>query len=299
MAGASLSFKTSFVEDKKVPCSPDPSAVPDTPDSLRTKNSISPDISYENRSPVSRALHPKAFRAKTSQMTRKLMQPQKNIGPEPADSYEPKNGTNHSGSVKRLLYSSENIRSAKRQRTASVQKLDIGSDCDSNLLGVSRNVPEDSLLKALSKSPMKKIKADPAHFETNSALKLSKKSSYHLSLGKCDKENSVTMNAKPKSDLSVGSKTNELMSHSSRVLKGSSKDETFVNCPVTMKRPLKVTAEPQAKDKSADGKTMSVSLENEFNDLMDDWFDDVTEQKSEAPKPKKFNLEYEYFIWII
>lgn len=299
IAGASLSFKTSFVEDKKVPHSPDPSAVPDTPDSLRTKNSISPDTSYENRSPMSRGLHSKSVRGKTRQMTRKVMQLQKNICPEPEDSFEPKNGTNHSGSVKRLLYSSENIQSAKRPRTMSVQKLSIGSDCESSVLGANINVPEDSLLKAFSKSPVKKIKADPAHFEssrlapkTNSVLKLSKNPSHHLSLSKCDKENSVTLNTKPESDLSVVSETNELdlvMSHSSRILKGSSEEETFVNCPVTMKRPLKVTAELQAKDKSADGKTLS--LEDEFNDLMDDWFDDVTEKKSEAPKPKKFNLE--------
>lgn len=304
-AGAPLSFKTSFVEDKKV--SPDPSAVPDTPDSLRTKNSISPNTSYENRSPVSRGQHSKAVRGKTSLMvTRKLIQPQKNISPEPVDSFKPKNGTNHSGSVKRLLYSSENIQSAKRPRTMSVQKPLKGSDSDSSLLGTNISVPEDSLLKAFSKNPVKKIKADVAHFgnsrvvpgscakvnrNTNGVCKSSKKSSYHLNPSKCDKENSIT-------GLSVVSETNDLdlvMSHSSRTQKGSSEEETLVSCPVTMKRPLKVTAELQAKDKSADGKTLSVSLEDEFNDLMDDWFDDVTEQTSEAPKPKKFNIEYEYF----
>ncbi|XP_057197424.1 DNA replication ATP-dependent helicase/nuclease DNA2 [Triplophysa rosa] len=308
-AGAALSFKTSFVEDEKVPHSPDPSAVPDTPDSLRTKNSISPNTLYENRSPVSRGLHCKAVRGKTSLVTRKLRQPPKRISPEPVDSFEPKNGTNHSGSIKRLLYSSENIQSAKRPRTMSVQKHPIRSDSDSNLSGTNINVPEDSLLKAFSKSPVKKIKADLARFEnsrmvpgpcaklngkTNGVVKLSKKSSYHLSLSKCDKENSVTLNTKPESDLSLVSEINELdlvMSHSSRTQKVSSGGETFFSCPVTMKRSLKVTAELQAKDKSADGKTLSVSLEDEFNDLMDDWFDDVTEPTSEAPKPKKFNLE--------
>lgn len=305
-AGAPLSFKTSFVEDKKVPHSPDPSTVPDTPDSLRTKNSISPNTSYENRSPVSRGQHSKAVRGKTSLMTRKLIQPQKNISPEHVDSFKPKNGTNHSGSVKRLLYSSENIQSAKRPRTMSVQKPLKGSDSDSSLLGTNISVPEDSLLKAFSKSPVKKIKADVAHFENsrvvpgpcakvngkpNGVSKPSKKSSYHLNPSKCDKENPLT-------GLSVVYKTNELdlvMSHSSRTQKGSSEEETLFSCPVTMKRPLQVTAELQAKDKSADGKTLSVSLEDEFNDLMDDWFDDVTEQTSEAPKPKKFNIEYEYF----
>ncbi|XP_056616934.1 DNA replication ATP-dependent helicase/nuclease DNA2 [Triplophysa dalaica] len=301
-AGASLSFKTSFVEDKKVPQSPDPSAVPDTPDSLRIKNSISPNILYEKRSPVSRGLHSKAVRGKTSLATRKLRKPPKHISPEPVDSFEPKNGTNHSGSVKRLLYSSENIQSAKRPRTMSVQKIPIGSYADSNLPGTNIDVPEDSLLKAFSKSPVKKIKADIARFEngrmvpgpcaklngkTNGVVKLSKTFSNRLSFGKCDKENSVTLNTEsdPINEINV---LDLVMSHSSRTQKGSSDEERFVSCPVTMKRPLKVTAELQTKDKSADGKTLSV--EDEFNDLMDDWFDDVTEQTLEAPKPKKFNL---------
>uniref|UniRef100_A0A8C1PIL4 DNA replication ATP-dependent helicase/nuclease n=1 Tax=Cyprinus carpio TaxID=7962 RepID=A0A8C1PIL4_CYPCA len=147
-----VSLKTSFVEDKNVPCSPTPSAVPETPDSLRSENPS--DTSYENRSPVSRGLHTKGVRGKPSLMARKLMQPQKNSSPESEETFELKNGLSHSGSVKRLLHSSENIQSAKRSRTMQFQKL---PDCDASSPGANRN--------AFSKSPEKKIKAESVSFE--------------------------------------------------------------------------------------------------------------------------------------
>ncbi len=293
-----VSLKTGFVEDKNVPCSPTPSAVPETPDSLRSENPS--DTSYENRSPVSRGLHTKGVRGKPSLMVRKLMQPQKNSSPEPEEAFEHKNGLSHSGSVKRLLHSSENIQSAKRSRTMQVQKL---PDCDASDPGANRN--------AFSKSPEKKIKAESVSFEssrfaTGSCVKMngktngfSKKSSQHLSFSTSEKENLLAVNLKPEIDMDTVSGTNDVdlvMSYSSWVQNGSTEDkETFLNCPIPKKRPLS-TADLQAKDKIADGKTLPVPFEEDFTDLMDDWFDDGMEQKSEAPKPKKFSHEYEYFI---
>ncbi|XP_065152926.1 DNA replication ATP-dependent helicase/nuclease DNA2 [Paramisgurnus dabryanus] len=303
-SGASISMKTGFVEEKKILRSPSASAVPETPDSLRTKSNVSPDNSYENHSPVSRGLHSKPVRGKTSTMTRKLMLPQKNSSPEPLDSFELKNGTNQSGSVKRLLHSSENIQSAKRPKTMKVQTLPIGSDCVSSLPGANKNVPA-SMQKAFSKSPEKKIKPEHSHLKNsrwtpepsvkiNSTVKLSKYSP-QFSRSTQDKENSFSINAKPKSDPSIVSESkraNGEISHDSRIQKDFSEEEkeTFLNCPVTMKRPLNATAELQKKNNSDDGKSLSDSFEDEFNDL-DDWFDDVMEPKSEAPKPKKVNLE--------
>ncbi|XP_073729316.1 DNA replication ATP-dependent helicase/nuclease DNA2 [Misgurnus anguillicaudatus] len=299
--GSSVSMKTGFVEEKKILHSPSASAVPETPDSLRTKSNVSPDNSYENRSPISRGLHSKPVRGKTSTMTRKLMLPQINSSPEPLDSFELKNGTNQSGSVKRLLHSSENIQSAKRPRTMKVQTLPIGSDCDPSSPGANINVPA-SMQKASSKSPEKKIKPVHSHLKNsrwvpepsvklNSTSKLSK-SSHQFSRSTQDKENSFSLNAKPQSDPSVVSEAKPCDFVISRMQKDSSEEEkeTFLNCLVTTKRPLNATAELQKKNKSADGKALSDSFEDEFNDL-DDWFDDVMEPKSEAPKPKKFNLE--------
>nr|XP_055027215.1 DNA replication ATP-dependent helicase/nuclease DNA2 [Misgurnus anguillicaudatus] len=297
--GSSVSMKTGFVEEKKILHSPSASAVPETPDSLRTKSNVSPDNSYENRSPVSRGLHSKPVRGKTSTMTRKLMLPQINSSPEPVDSFELKNGTNQSGSVKRLLHSSENIQSAKRPRTMKVQTLPIGSDCDPSLPGANINVPA-SMQKASSKSPEKKIKPVHSHLKNSRwvpepSVKINSKSSHQFSRSTQDKENSFSLNAKPQSDPSIVSEAKPcdfVISHDSRMQKDSSEEEkeTFLNCPVTTKRPLNATAELQKKNKSADGKALSDSFEDEFNDL-DDWFDDVMEPKSDAPKPKKFNLE--------
>lgn len=295
-----ISLKTRFVEDKNVPCSPNPSAVPETPDSLRSENPS--DSAYENRSPVSRGLHTKGVRGKPSLMARKLMQPQKNSSPEPEEAFELKNGLSHS--VKRLLHSSENIQSAKRSRTMQVQKL---PDCDASSPGANRN--------AFSKSPEKKIKAESVSFESNrlatgSCVKMngktngfsnpSKKSSQHLSFSTSEKENSLAaVNLKPEIDMSTVSGTKDfdlVMSYSSWVQNGSTEDkETFLNCPVTKKRPLS-TADLQAKDKIADGKPLPGPFEDDFTDLIDDWFDDGMEQNSEAPKPKKFSHEYECFI---
>ncbi|XP_042592779.1 LOW QUALITY PROTEIN: DNA replication ATP-dependent helicase/nuclease DNA2-like [Cyprinus carpio] len=287
-----VSLKTSFVEDKNVPCSPTPSAVPETPDSLRSENPS--DTSYENRSPVSRGLHTKGVRGKPSLMARKLMQPQKNSSPESEETFELKNGLSHSGSVKRLLHSSENIQSAKRSRTMQFQKL---PDCDASSPGANRN--------AFSKSPEKKIKAESVSFErsrlaTGSCVKMngetkpSRKPSQHLSFSTSEKENSLAVNLKPEIDMSTVSGTNHfdhVISYSSWIQNGSTEDkESFLSCPITKKRPLS-TADLQAKDKIADGKTLPAPFEDDFTDLIDDWFDDGMDQKPEAPKPKKFSHE--------
>lgn len=54
------------------------------------------------------------------------------------------------------------------------------------------------------------------------------------------------------------------------------------------------TAVLQVKDKIADGETLPAPFEDDFTDLIDYWFDDGVEQKteSEAPKPKKFSHEH-------
>uniref|UniRef100_A0A672SJL0 DNA replication ATP-dependent helicase/nuclease n=1 Tax=Sinocyclocheilus grahami TaxID=75366 RepID=A0A672SJL0_SINGR len=81
------------------------------------------------------------------------------------------------------------------------------------------------------------------------------------------------------------------MSYSSWIQNGSTEDkETFLNCPITKKRLLS-TADLQAIDKTIDEKTLPVPFEDDFTDLIDDWFDDGMDQKSEAPKPKKFSHE--------
>ncbi|KTG04793.1 hypothetical protein cypCar_00001704 [Cyprinus carpio] len=95
-----VSVKTGFVQDKSVPCSPTPPAVPETPDSLRSENPS--DTSYENRSPVSRGLLTKGVRGKPSLMARKLMQLQRNSSLEPKDSFELKNGAFDGGSKQML-----------------------------------------------------------------------------------------------------------------------------------------------------------------------------------------------------
>uniref|UniRef100_A0A671QYG6 DNA replication ATP-dependent helicase/nuclease n=1 Tax=Sinocyclocheilus anshuiensis TaxID=1608454 RepID=A0A671QYG6_9TELE len=86
------------------------------------------------------------------------------------------------------------------------------------------------------------------------------------------------------------------MSYSSWIQNGSTEDkETFLNCPITKKRPLS-TADLQAKDKIVDEKTLPVPFEDDFTDLIDDWFDDGMDQKSEAPKPKKNKCIPEHVI---
>ncbi|XP_042624795.1 uncharacterized protein LOC109047025 [Cyprinus carpio] len=157
-----VSVKTGFVQDKSVPCSPTPPAVPETPDSLRSENPS--DTSYENRSPVSRGLLTKGVRGKPSLMARKLMQLQRNSSLEPKDSFELKNGVSHSGSVKRLLHSSENIQSAKQSRTMQVQKL---PDCDTGLPRAPQKESSGTLQRAFSKSPEKKNKAESISFESS------------------------------------------------------------------------------------------------------------------------------------
>uniref|UniRef100_A0A8C1PFT5 DNA replication ATP-dependent helicase/nuclease n=1 Tax=Cyprinus carpio TaxID=7962 RepID=A0A8C1PFT5_CYPCA len=82
-----------------------------------------------------------------------------------------------------------------------------------------------------------------------------------------------------------------VISYSSWIQNGSTEDkESFLSCPITKKRPLS-TADLQAKDKIADGKTLPAPFEDDFTDLIDDWFDDGMDQKPEAPKPKKFSHE--------
>uniref|UniRef100_A0A8C2L6C1 DNA replication ATP-dependent helicase/nuclease n=1 Tax=Cyprinus carpio TaxID=7962 RepID=A0A8C2L6C1_CYPCA len=72
------------------------------------------------------------------------------------------------------------------------------------------------------------------------------------------------------------------MSYSSWIQNGSTEDkESFLSCPITKKRPLS-TADLQAKDKIADGKTLPAPFEDDFTDLIDDWFDDGMDQKPEA-----------------
>ncbi|XP_016326648.1 LOW QUALITY PROTEIN: DNA replication ATP-dependent helicase/nuclease DNA2-like [Sinocyclocheilus anshuiensis] len=299
-----VSLKTGFVQDKSVPCSPTPSAVPETPDNLRSENPS--DTSYDNRSPVSRGLLTKGVRGKPSLMARKLMQPQKNSSLEPEDTFELKNGARHSGSVKRLLHSSENIQSAKRCRTMQVQKL---PDCDTSSPRADQKESSGTLQRAFSKSPEKKNKAESVGFEssrlatgpcvkmngkTNGFSKVSKKSFHHLSFSTSEKENSLALNMKPEIDMSTVSGTNDfdlVMSYSLWIQNGSTEEkETFLNCPFTKKRPLS-TADLQVKDKIADGKTLPAPFEDDFTDLIDDWFDDGMEQKSEVPKPKKFSHE--------
>uniref|UniRef100_A0A671QYH0 DNA replication ATP-dependent helicase/nuclease n=1 Tax=Sinocyclocheilus anshuiensis TaxID=1608454 RepID=A0A671QYH0_9TELE len=275
-----VSLKTGFVEDKNVPCSPTPSAVPETPDSLRSENPS--DTSYENRSPVSRGLHTKGVRGKPSLIARKLMQPQKNSSPESEETFELKHGLSHSGSVKRLLHSSENIQSAKWPRTMQVQKL---PDCDASSPGANRNAESVSFESSrLATGSCVKMNGG-----TNGFSKPSKKSSQHLSFSTSEKENSLAVNLKPEIDMSTVSGTNNfdlVMSYSSWIQNGSTEDkETFLNCPITKKRPLS-TADLQAKDKIVDEKTLPVPFEDDFTDLIDDWFDDGMDQKSEAPKPK-------------
>lgn len=307
--GTPVSLKTCSVEDENVPCSPNPSAVPETPDSLRNENPS--DASYENRSPVSRGLHTKGVRGKPSLMARKLMQPQNNSSPESEDTFELKNGVSHSGSVKRLLHSSENIQSAKRSRTTQVQKL---PECDTSLPVTKQNKSLKTLSVMFPKSPEKKIKAESISFEssrlstgpcvkmngkTSGFSKLSKKSAHQLSFSTSEKENPLALNVKPEIDMSAVCGTNDLdlvMSYSSWIKNGSTEEkENFLNCPITKKRPLS-TAELQVKEKVADGKTPPAPFEDDFTDLIDDWFDDGMEQKLEAPKPKKFIHEYDYFI---
>lgn len=259
---------------------------------------------------MSRGLHAKGVRGKPSLKARKLMQPQNNSSPETEDTFELKNGMSQSGSVKRLLHSSENIQSAKRSRTMQVQKL---PECDTSLPVTMRN----KSLKTLSmflKSPEKKISADSDSFEsrrlstgpcvkmngkTNGFSKLSKNSTHQLSFSTSEKENSLAVNVKPEIDMGAVCGTNDLdlvMSYSSWIKNGSTEEkETVLNCPITKKRPLS-TAELQVKEKIADAKTLPAPFEDDFTDLIDDWFDDGMEQKSEAPKPKKFIHEYDYFI---
>ncbi|XP_048060691.1 DNA replication ATP-dependent helicase/nuclease DNA2 isoform X2 [Megalobrama amblycephala] len=301
ITGNPVSLKTCSVEDENVPCSPNPSAVPETPDSLRNENPS--DTSYENRSPVSRGLHTKGVRGKPSLMARKLMQPQDNSSPESEDTFELKNGVSHSGSVKRLLHSSENIQSAKRSRTTQVQKL---PEFDTSLPVAKRNKSLKTLSVMFPKSPEKKIKAESVSFEssplstgpcvkmngkTNGFSKLSKKSAHQLSFSTSEKENSLALNVKPEIDMGAVCGTNDLdlvMSYSSWLKNGSTEEkENFLNCPITKKRPLS-TAELQVKEKVADGKALPALFEDDFTDLIDDWFDDGMEQKPEAPKPKKF-----------
>jgi len=310
ITGSPVSLKTCFVDDENVPCSPTPSAVPETPDSLRTENPS--DISYENRSPVSRGLHTKGVRGKPSLMARKLMQPRNSSSPESKDTFELKNGLSHSGSVKRLLHSSENIQSAKRSKIMQVQEL---PECDASLPETKRNESLRTLSVMFHKSPEKKIKAESVSIEssrlangpcvktigkTNGLSKLSKKSSNQLTFSTCEKEKENLLAHKVKPEIGMGavSGTNDLdlvMSYSSWIKNGSTEEkETFLNCPITKKRPLS-TAELQVKEK-IDGKTSPAPFEDDFTDLMDEWFDDGMEQKSEAPKPKKFSHEYEYFI---
>lgn len=297
------------MEDENVPCSPNPSAVPETPDSLRTENPSN--TSYENRSPVSRGLHTKGVRGKPSLMARKLMQPRNSSSPESEDTFELKNGLSHSGSVKRLLHSSENIQSAKRSRIMQVQKL---PECDKSLPVTKRNESLRTLSVMFRKSSEKKIKSKSVSIEssrlatgpcvkmngkTNGFSKLSKKSSHQLSFSASEKENSLAHNVKPEIGMGAVSGTNDLdlvMSYSSWIKNGSTEEkEIFLNCPITKKRPLS-TAELQVKEEVADGKSLPAPFEDDFSDLIDEWFDDGMEQKSEAPKPKKFSHEYEYFI---
>lgn len=102
---------------------------------------------------------------------------------------------------------------------------------------------------------------------------------------------------KPEMDFSTVSETNDfdlVMSYSLWIQSGSTEGkDTFLNCPVTTKRPLS-TAVLQVKDKIADGETLPAPFEDDFTDLIDYWFDDGVEQKteSEAPKPKKFSHEH-------
>lgn len=299
-----VSLKTGFVKDENVPCSPNPSAVPETPDSLRCERPS--DASFEKRSPVSRGLHTKGLRGKPSLKARKLLQPQKNSSLESEDTFELKNAESHSGSVKRLLHSTENIQNAKRSRTTQVQKI---PDCGTSSAVASRNDFSETLHKAFSKSPEKKIKAASVSLESsrlaagpclkmngkfNGFSKVSEKSSHHLSFSTSEKENSPTYNGKPEADMSAVSGTNDfdlVMSYSSWMQNGSTEEKgTFLNCPVAKKRPLN-TSELQVKEPIADVKTLPVPFEDDFADLMDDWFDEGMEQKSEAPKPKKFSHE--------
>ncbi|XP_051504000.1 LOW QUALITY PROTEIN: DNA replication ATP-dependent helicase/nuclease DNA2 [Myxocyprinus asiaticus] len=304
---APVSLKTCFVEDENVPCST--SAVPKMPDSSRAENAR-PDSSYENRSSVSHGLLSKGVRGKTSLIACKLMQAQKNSSPEPGDTFKFKNGVSHSGSMKRMLYSSENIQSAKRARTVQDQKLSVESDCEPSLPGANAYASEDSLQRAFSNSPEKKsnIKSQHLHFEksrlasgpgvkmngkTNGLSKLSKKPFHHLRFSTCEKENLLTVTAKPAIDINADSEANDLvMSYSSWIQSDSSEEkENFLNCPVTKKRTLMGAAELQAKDKIADVNTLPALFEDDLNDLKDDWFDDGMDQNIEAPKPKKFSLE--------
>ncbi|XP_077093322.1 DNA replication ATP-dependent helicase/nuclease DNA2 isoform X2 [Siphateles boraxobius] len=302
ITGSPISLKTCFV-DENVPCSPSPSAVPETPDSLRTENPS--DTSYEKCSPVSRGLNTKGVRGKPSLMARKLMQPQNSSSPESEDTFELKNGLSHSGSVKRLLHSSENVQSAKRSRIMQVQK----PECDTSLPVTKRNESLRTLSVMFRKSSEKKIKAESISVErsrlatgpcvkmngkTNGFSKLSKKSSHQLSFNTSEKENALAHNGKPEIGMGAVSGTNDLdlvMSYSSWIKNGSTEEkETFLNCPITKKRPLS-TAELQVKEKNADQKTLPAPFEDDFTDLIDEWFDDGMEQKSEAPKPKKFSHE--------
>lgn len=181
-----------------------------------------------------------------------------------------------------------------------VQKL---PDCDASSPGANRN--------AFSKSPEKKIKAESVTFKssrlaagpcvkingkTNGFSKHSKKS-----FSTSEKENSLVLNVKPEFDMSTVSGTNEfdlMMSYSSWIQNGSTEEkEAFLNCPIIKKRPLS-TADLQVKDKIPE-KTLAAPFEDDFTGLIDDWFDDGMEQKSETPKPKKFSHEYECFIQCI
>lgn len=75
---------------------------------------------------------------------------------------------------------------------------------------------------------------------------------------------------KPEIDVSTVSGANDfdlVMSYSSWIQNGSTEEkETFLNCPITKKRPLS-TADLQVKDKIADGETLPAPFEDDFTDL--------------------------------